>query len=315
MMLLSKSAGTFRACRTSWIRWIAWAWLRTWEGEPTPILPALPVQVALFLVHRAERDPASLNAAQHPSTAINSVLRLLGLPAPSGHLASAVLKALRRTRGRPVKRAKPLTVRLIKKIVAKWGAAGQPVYMVMVVAMILLGFAGFFSLGELLALNRSDVVFTADCVRIFVEISKTDQVRLGTWVVIARTGSKLCPVDFLEWFMDLTPAEGEEPLFRTIWRRSVYSTGHPSLGDKRMPSSTFHTYLRAALVAVGLTEKEALEFSGHSLRRGGSTAAAQKRVPGHWRMHQGRWKSMESADLYVGAVTQDAMQLTLSLGL
>ena len=82
-----------------------------------------------------------------------------------------------------------------------------------------------------------------------------------------------------------------------------------------MQSSTFHDYLRQALRAAGVSKLETMNFSGHSLRRGGSTAAAQHRVPGHWRMHQGRWKSMESADLYVGAVTQDALQLTRSLGL
>ena len=294
---------------------MAWALWRSAQGEPTPILPAEPVHVALFLVHRAERDKSSVNVAQHPATAINGVHRLLGLPPPSSHLSAGLLKAIARERGRPARRAKPLTVKLVRELVKVWGGDDHPVYKVMIVAMVLIGFAGFLRLGELLALKRGDVQWDKGCVRIFVEVSKTDQVRVGSWVVIAKTGSAWCPRAFLKRYMARVPSSDEDPLFRCIWRRSVVSTGHPSLGDKKMQSSTFHEYLRQALRAAGVSKLETMAFSGHSLRRGGSTVAAQSRMPGHWRMHQGRWKSMASADLYVGAVTQDALQLTRSLGL
>ena len=82
-----------------------------------------------------------------------------------------------------------------------------------------------------------------------------------------------------------------------------------------MRSKEFHRYFREALVEAGMSPAEAEKRSGHSLRRGGSTAAAEARVPGHWRRQHGRWKSQESADKYVGAVAQHARELTLALGL
>ena len=89
-----------------------------------------------------------------------------------------------------------------------------------------------------------------------------------------------------------------------------------SLGKKKIGSTVYHDYLRKALQQlVGMSEKEAKQFSGHSLRRGGATAAAMARVPDQLRRVHGRWVSQRSADGYVGPLPQDAMQLTLAIGL
>ena len=314
MVMQSKSGGTLKAYRTSWIRWVAWASLRSAQGERTPLLPARPEHVALFLVHRSERDGKSQNVAQHASTAINGVHRMHGLPEPAGHLSGAVLSAIRRQRGKPAVRAVAISVKLVKRLVRRWGAPDAPVFKVMIATVVLTGFAGFFRLGELLALRVEDVVFFERGMRIFVEVSKTDQFRVGAWVVIAA-GASTCPVRLMRRYIALAGVQGREPLFRTIWRRKIQLEGVLGLGDSALGSKAFHRYFRDALVEVGVSQKEVHAYSGHSLRRGGSTAGAQARVPGHWRQHQGRWKSMESADLYVGAVAQDALQLTLSLGL
>lgn len=250
MVMESKSKGTFRAYRTSWIRWVAWAMLRSAQGEATPLLPARPEQVALFLVHRAEVDVESLNVAQHPATAINSVHRLHGLPEPSGHLSTAVLSAIRRRRGRPPVRAKALPVKLLKKLVRRWGATGAPLYQLMIATVALTGFAGFFRLGELLALKVGDVVFTREGMKVFVEVSKTDQYRVGAWVLIAK-GAGTCPVRLMKRYIRRSGFAKDEFLFRTIWRRTVQTEGAPSLGKKPLRSAGFHQYFRQVLVELG----------------------------------------------------------------
>ena len=49
----------------------------------------------------------------------------------------------------------------------------------------------FFCYGELSKLRESNVNFYEEHMEIFVESSKTDQLRQGAWVVIARSDSKL----------------------------------------------------------------------------------------------------------------------------
>ena len=43
---------------------------------------------------------------------------------------------------------------------------------------------------------------------IFIESSKTDQLRDGAWVVIAHTGTLLCPVAMLERYMRMADISG-----------------------------------------------------------------------------------------------------------
>ena len=59
----------------------------------------------------------------------------------------------------------------------------------------------FFRFDELAKLCESDIVVHKEHIEIFIESSKTDQLRDGAWVVIARTDSPLCPVAMLECYM------------------------------------------------------------------------------------------------------------------
>lgn len=105
-------------------------------------------------------------------------------------------------------------------------------------------------------------------------------------------------------------------LFRTIWRRSKRVTGECSLGDKKIGSTVYHRYFRLALTeAAGISPQRALLFSGHSMRRGGATAAALAKIPAHLRMSHGRWVDQRCADSYVGVPQQVALEVTSAIGL
>ena len=53
---------------------------------------------------------------------------------------------------------------------------------------------------------------------LFVESSKTDQFRDGAWLVIARTGTNLCPVAMVESYIELAGTKGspDKLLFRGL---------------------------------------------------------------------------------------------------
>ena len=79
--------------------------------------------------------------------------------------------------------------------------------------MCIVGYAGFFHYDELSKLKELDINFFEEHMEIFVESSKTNQLREGAWVVIACTQNKLCPVAMLERYFKLASITGEQDKF------------------------------------------------------------------------------------------------------
>ncbi|XP_041361951.1 uncharacterized protein LOC121377920 [Gigantopelta aegis] len=73
-----------------------------------------------------------------------------------------------------------------------------------IICAYLLSYAGFLRSEELLHLRLSDIVIDSTHMSLFIESSKTDKYRDGAWVLIARTGTKLCPVVNIEPFLTWT---------------------------------------------------------------------------------------------------------------
>ena len=69
--------------------------------------------------------------------------------------------------------------------------------------MCLLAFAAFLRFDELSKLRLTDLTLDKDKLTIKIRSSKTDQLRKGDEVVIARVGSDTCPVSMLEKYLSL----------------------------------------------------------------------------------------------------------------
>ena len=84
--------------------------------------------------------------------------------------------------------------------------------------MFVLAFSGFFRSSELCLICIKHVQFFSSYVTIFIEKSKTDQLRENRAVVIAETRSSTCPCYLLMAYMSKTHRAGnsEEYLFRPI---------------------------------------------------------------------------------------------------
>ena len=146
---------------------------------------------------------------------------------------------------------------------------------------------------------------------IFVESSKTDQLREGAWVVIARTQNKLCPVAMLERYCELASVTGEQEKFLF---RGLVTTKNGS----RLRSTGGLSYTRARevvldmLTAIGLDKKQ---FGLHSLRSGGASAAANAGVPDRFFKRHGRWRSENAKDGYVKDSLEERLKVSRNLGL
>ena len=146
---------------------------------------------------------------------------------------------------------------------------------------------------------------------IFVESSKTDQLREGAWVVIARTSSKLCPVAMLERYIVLggVTRDPSKCLFR-----GLCTTGKVS----KLRCSGGLSYTRARevvldmLSAIGLDKRQ---FGLHSLRSGGASAAANSGIADRFFKRHGRWRSENAKDGYVKDSLQERLKVSRNIGL
>lgn len=68
--------------------------------------------------------------------------------------------------------------------------------------MFVLAFSSFIRFSELLFIRSKDIHFGEGFISVFIEKSKADQLRQGQSVVIAESGSNICPVTLLKIYME-----------------------------------------------------------------------------------------------------------------
>jgi integrase len=170
-----------------------------------------------------------------------------------------ILAGIRRTLGTAPKRKAAATAERIELMV---DASPPTMIGLRDRALLAFGFAGAFRRSELAALQVADLEEVPDGYRIIIRRSKTDQTGAGTEIVIPR-GLKIRPVAALQGWLQASAIE--DGLFRAIRR-----------GGHVRPWG-LHGADVAAVVKY-YAEKAGLdpqEFSGHSLRTGFVTSAAE----------------------------------------
>ena len=88
-----------------------------------------------------------------------------------------------------------------------------------ITTLAFISFAGFLRFNEAVCIRRSDVSFYLTYCCIIVGESKADVYRHGDQLLIARTGTPLCPVKTLERYFEtagLTDITSNEFIFRAV---------------------------------------------------------------------------------------------------
>ena len=146
---------------------------------------------------------------------------------------------------------------------------------------------------------------------VHVSSSKTDQYREGASVLVARSGTRTCPVAMMERYFHLTGTSTGSKLH--LFRGIV----HAKAGDQlRASGSLSYTRVRelflAKLSQLGFDPKL---FGLHSLRAGGATAAANAGVADRLFKRHGRWCSETAKDGYIKDSVQSLLSVTRSMDL
>lgn len=253
----SKSAGTLRAYGSALKSFYAWC-----QERQLVSVPATVETVVNFLSHEADAGRKVSSIAQK-AAAIRWAHKTAGFASPTENEAvQSVMRGIRREVGTAANQKQPATAERIVAIVAhvpRDSLVGKRDK-----ALLLLGFAGAFRRSELAALDVDDLTFGDHGVDVLIRKSKTDQEGQGHTIAVPH-GVHLKPVEALEAWIEASGIKSG-PLFRAVSRG----------GKIAEDAITGHT---VANVVKRYAEKAGLDvdgFSGHSLRAGFVTSAADK---------------------------------------
>ena len=176
----------------------------------------------------------------------------------------------------------------------------------------LIGFTGFLRVSELLNLKISDITFSKSGVTLFVEKSKTDQLREGNLVYISKLESRCCPVFWLNKYLSVTGLKDQSSAY-LICRLFKTKKGHNAHGKYPISYSTIRETFKDHLARIIDPKK----FCLHSLRSGGASAAANHGITDRQISKHGRWSSTSnsSRDRYIKDSASNRFKVTQSLGL
>jgi integrase len=190
---------------------------------------------------------------------------------PSSELVKSVLRGLKRVKGTSQRQAKPL---LKEDLILALDATGEGPRDLRDRALLLIGFAGGFRRSELVGLTCGDVDRVRQGMILTLRRSKTDQVGEGRKIGIPLARGRWCPAGALEqWLARSGIVQGA--LFRPIDR-------HGRIGLKPLSGGAVCLIVKERFHAIGI---DPTGYSGHSLRAGLATSAAQAGVPS-WKIRQ-----------------------------
>jgi integrase len=230
-----------------------------WGG----IIPASPAMVADYLADHAEQ--LSVATLVRRIASISKAHDAKGLPNPvRSEIVRATMRGIKRRRGCAQDQAKPL---LKEDLFLVLDAMGDGVKDARDRALLLIGFAGGFRRSEIVGLDVADVEKVRQGLIVHLRRSKTDQDATGRKIGIPFGRTRFCPVLAVERWLEFSGIESGA-IFRPINR-------HGRIAPGRLSGDAVSVVVKERVSDAGL---DPAAFSGHSLRAGFATSAAQAGV-------------------------------------
>jgi integrase len=134
-------------------------------------------------------------------------------------------------------------------------------------ALLLIGFAGGLRRSEIVALELADIESARQGLILHLRRSKTDQEGVGRKIGMPNGRTRFCPVTALERWRERSGII-EGPTFRPVDR-------HGRIAPGRLSGEAVSVIVKLRVAAAGIDPSG---YSGHSLRAGFATSAAQAGV-------------------------------------
>ena len=171
---------------------------------------------------------------------------------------------------------------------------------------------GFLRFNEAIKLRRCDIIINKTFLSLFIQNSKTDVYREGSWVYLTKLDTALCPIELISHYFKKGNIKGN--CQKCIFRGIITTKSHSKLRncDKHVSYTCVRENVIEGLKNIGAETKL---FGLHSLRVGGATAAANLGVNDRLFKKHGRWKSEKVKDRYIHESIEVKLIVTKNLGL
>jgi len=253
-------------------------------------LPSEPKIVSLYLTHLSTKD-AKMSTLKRRLVSIGVIHKLKGHYLDTKHPAIIEnIMGIKRRKGSVQKSKKPILINSLKEIINVIDQQDkEEIKKLRDRSIILIGFSGGFRRNEIVSLDYDDLDFVPEGLKINIKRSKTDQFGEGfTKALPYFDGSKYCPVVSLKNWIDISSITSG-PVFRRFVKGS-------KLSEKRLTDQTVALLIKEYLNLAGIDSKN---YSGHSLRSGFATSAAESGAEERSIMAMTGHKSTEMVRRYI----------------
>ena len=253
-------------------------------------LPSEPKIVSLYLTYLSTKD-AKMSTLKRRLVSIGVIHKLKGHYLDTKHPSFIEnIMGIKRRKGSIQKGKKPILISSLKIIIDVIDQQNrEEIKKLRDRSIILIGFSGGFRRNEIVSLDYDDLDFVPEGLKINIKRSKTDQFGEGSKKALPYfDNSQYCPVVSLKNWIDITKVNSGA-LFRRFSKGS-------KLTDKRLTDQTVALLIKKYLQLAGIDSKD---YSGHSLRSGFATSAAESGVEERSIMAMTGHKSTEMVRRYI----------------
>ena len=253
-------------------------------------LPTAPDIISLYLSHLSSKE-AKVSTLKRRLVSIKMVHKLKGHYLDSKNpIIIETLMGIKRRKGSIQRGKKPLLINSLKQIINVIDQQNKgEIKKFRDRSIILIGFSGGFRRNEIVSLDCEDLDFVQEGLKINIRRSKTDQFGEGfTKALPYFDSSKYCPVVSLKNWIEISKINSG-PVFRRFIKGS-------KLSENRLTDQTVALLIKEYLNLAGIDSKN---YSGHSLRSGFATSAAESGVEERSIMEMTGHKSTEMVRRYI----------------
>ena len=253
-------------------------------------LPTEPKIVSLYLTHLSTRD-IKMSTLKRRLVSIGVIHKLKGHYLDTKHpIIIENMMGIKRRKGSAQKGKKPLLInnlKLIINVIDEYN--NEDIKKFRDRSIILIGFSGGFRRNEIVSLDYDDLDFVTEGLKIKLKRSKTDQFGEGSVKGLPYfDNSVYCPVLSLKNWIEISNINSG-PLFRRFSKGS-------KLSNNRLTDQTVALLIKKYLQLAGIDNRN---YSGHSLRSGFATSAAESGAEERSIMAMTGHKSTEMVRRYI----------------
>ena len=252
-------------------------------------LPSEPKIVSLYLTYLSTKD-VKISTLKRRLVSIGVIHKLKGhyLDTKNPSIIENIM-GIKRRKGSIQKSKKPILISDLKEIINVIDKEKVEIKKYRNRTIILIGFSGGFRRNEIVSLDYHDLDFVPEGLKINLRRSKTDQFGEGfTKALPYFDNTQYCPVSSLKNWLEISKIKSG-PIFRRFVKGS-------KLSENRLTDQTVALLIKEYLNLTGIDSKN---YSGHSLRSGFATSAAESGVEERSIMAMTGHKSTEMVRRYI----------------